>query len=88
MIRELDYVHLEERREERIDGKWRRKRTHDKRDIARLRGEFFCGLEEEPRRKRRYIFGHYRYIFFLWGKRKGSKIFGEGKYVFVVEKKN
>ena len=25
---------------------------------------------------------------FLWGRRKGGKIFGEGKYVFVVEQKN
>ena len=86
MIRKLDHVHLDERRE-RIDGKWRRKRTHDKRDIARLRGDFLCGLEEEPRRKRRYIFGD-RCILSLWGRRKGSKIFGEGKYVFVVEQKN
>ena len=40
MIRKLDHVHLEEWIE-RIDGKWRRKRTHDKRDIARLRYELF-----------------------------------------------
>ena len=68
MIRKLDHVHLDERRE-RIDGKWRRKRTHDKRDIARLRGDFLCGLEEEPRRKRRYIFGD-RYISFFVGEKE------------------
>ena len=37
-----------------------------------------CGLEEEPRRKRRYIFGD-RYISFFVGEKERGEMFGEGK---------